>query len=560
MASEERTNYSFLSVATSLTLMVGCGLLTGFSLNNNTKYHKPAIVADTAQRLNVLWLVTEDISPYIAAYGDSTAKTPNLDRLAHEGVRYTNVFDVSGVCAPSRSALITGMYPTCLGTDNMRTQDYFPQLGIPKYSVVLPPFVKMFSQIMREHGYYTTNNNKDDYQFRGLKAGWDQDDNQATWKNRPDNKPFFSVFNFFVTHESQIWVRKNDSMLVDPLKVKLPPYYPEDPIIGRDVARMYSNIVLMDRLVGQKLKELEDAGLLDKTIIVWYSDNGGPLPRGKREIYDSGLRVPMLIRFPNAKSAGTTDSQLISFVDMAPTVLSWAKIKIPDYMQGQAFSGGQKAKPRKYIYAARDRMDECYDMVRAVGDGRFKYIKNYRPELPYIQNISYRRQMDLMNQLIKLNEDGKLDSIQNLWFRKTKPAEEFYNTKADPYELHDLANDPRYSTKKRELKAVLENWMKNMNDKGFIPEKKFVESMWPRMIQPSTAQPDFTMQRGKIHITCSTIGNAISWQLVENGKNPDKNGWQIYTHPVTLLAHKDLYAMAERIGYKPSNIVKFNTK
>lgn len=538
-------------------IVSGSVLLFSFCCKNKSAITNRNKLADT-QRLNILWLVTEDISPYLASYGDSTAKTPNLDWLAHQGVRYTNVFDVSGVCAPSRSALITGMYPTYLGTDNMRTQAAFPEAGIPKYSVVLPPQVKMFSQLMREGGYYCTNNDKEDYQFKGLKAGWDQNDRRATWKNRPANKPFFAVFNFNVTHESQVWVKKNDPMLVDPAKVKLPPYYPETPLIRRDMARMYSNIVEMDKLVGIKLKELEDAGLLDKTIIVWYSDNGGPLPRGKREVYDSGLRVPMLIRFPKGKFAGTVDNQLISFVDFAPTALSLANIKIPAYMQGQAFAGPQKAAvPRKYIYAARDRMDANYDMVRAVGDGRYKYLKNYHPELPYIQNIKYRMSMDLMKELLRMNAEGKLNDIQKLWFRKTKPADEFYDTKTDPYEFNNLSGNPKYAAKEKELKSKLAEWMKMTSDKGFIPEKKWIESMWPGLVEPTTLPPVFKTQQNGISISSATAGNSISWQLVAKGQKPADKSWQIYTSPVTIGADKDLYAIAERIGYQQSAVVKY---
>ncbi len=349
-----RNKYLFVTL---IILLCGPGIkLVAQHVNNKTAK------SVSPQKPNILWLVAEDISPYLACYGDSTAKTPNLDRLAREGVRFTNVYHVAGVCAPSRSALITGMYPTYLGTDNMRTQNAFPTIGIPKYSVVTPPEVKMFSELMRRGGYYCTNNAKEDYQFEALRAGWDQSDGTAHYKNRPPGKPFFAVFNFMVTHESRVWTKKNDPLLVDPAKVKLPPYYPESPIIRRDVARMYSNIMEMDKQVGVMLKELEGYGLLDSTIIVWYSDNGGPLPKGKREITNSGLKVPMLIRYPHKEHAGTVDDQLISGVDFAATTLSLAGIKIPDYMQGWAFLGPQKAAPRKYIFGARDRMDANYDM------------------------------------------------------------------------------------------------------------------------------------------------------------------------------------------------------
>lgn len=533
-------------------------VFTGFSAINKPGDLFTYPQNDSANKPNILWLVTEDISPYLACYGDSTATTPNLDRLAREGVRYTNVFDVSGVCAPSRSALITGMYPTSIGTDNMRTQAAFPTIGIPKYSVVLPPEVKMFSELMRKGGYYCTNNGKEDYQFEGLRAGWDENSNDAHWRNRPKGKPFFSVFNFMVTHESKIWAKKNDPLLVDPAKVKLPPYYPESPVIRKDMARMYSNIMEMDKQVGTMLKQLEDDGLLEKTIIVFYSDNGGPVPRGKREVYDAGLHVPMLIRFPGKKDAGTTDDRLISFVDFAPTTLSLAGLPVPKYMQGQPFLGTQKANPRKYIFAARDRMDSEYDMVRAVRDNRYKYIKNFQPEKPFIQNIVYRQQMDLMNELVRLNKEGKLNEVQKLWFRKTKPAEELYDTQNDPYELNDLASDPKYTSKLKELRSELERWMKLTNDKGFIPEKQWIESMWPGMVQPVTTNPVFTLNKGKVEITSATKGASLSWQITNKGQKPDEKAWQIYNEPVLITADQTLYAMAERIGYKSSKILDFS--
>lgn len=520
------------------------------------KSYSQAYAKNNNKKPDILWLVTEDISPYLASYGDSTASTPNLDRLAKEGIRFTHLYDVSGVCAPSRSALITGMYPTYLGTDNMRTQNAFPEIGIPKYSVVLPLEVKMFSELMRRGGYYCTNNAKEDYQFEGLKAGWDDNNNKAHYKNRPEGKPFFSVFNFNETHESQIWARKNKPMLVDPAKIKLRPYYPESPVIRKDVARMYSNIMEMDREVGKMLKELEDYGLLDNTIIVWYSDNGGPLPHAKREVTDEGLRVPMLIRFPHKQFAGTVNDELISFVDFAPTMLSLAGIKIPNYIQGRAFLGAQKKAAPKYIYAARDRMDANYDMVRAVGDGRFKYYRNFQPEKPYIQNITYRLQMDLMNELIKMNEEGKLNDVQKLWFRKTKPLEELYDTKNDPYEFNNLAADTKYADKLSELKTALASWMKMTNDKGFIPEKEFIEKQWPGMKEPVTNDPMFDVHNKNVSISCTTEGNSISFQILPKGQTPVQNKWQIYTKPVTISNNQELYAMAERIGYKQSAVKK----
>ena len=525
-----------------------------------TACKEPAVTtagAASKERPNILWLVTEDISPYLAAYGDSTAFTPNLNRLAKEGIVFTRCFDVSGVCAPSRSSLITGMYPSGIGTDNMRTGQVFTKTGLPAYSVVLPPEIKMFSQLMREGGYYCTNNDKQDYQFKGLTAGWDESSKTAHWRNRPAGKPFFSVFNFGVTHESQIWAKKKDTLLVDPAKVPLPPYYPESPVIRRDVARMYSNIMEMDKQVGKLLDQLEEDGLLDKTIIVFYSDNGGPLPRGKREIYESGIHVPLMIRFPNKKYAGTINDELVSFVDFASTMLSLAGLPVPAYMQGRPFLGAQKSiAPRKYVFAARDRMDSEYDMVRAVRDKRYEYIRNFHPELPYIQEIEYRKQMDLMQELLRFEKEGKLNAVQQLWFRKSKPVEELYDTKSDPFELRNLAGDSSFGAKLNELRFALDQWMRYTEDKGFISEKDLLESMWPGMNQPVTARPLF-IQNGTVSIRCSTPGSAISWQMLDTGQKINEHGWQLYQHPLTVPFGKRLMAISERIGYKTSDIEEF---
>lgn len=525
------------------------------------QHSKNQATANTQQneRPNIVWLIAEDISPFLSCYGDSTALTPNIDRLAREGVKFTQVYDVSGVCAPSRSALITGMYPTCIGTHNMRTPEHFPNLSFPPYSVVLPPEVKMFSELMRREGYYCTNNEKEDYQFNTPRSGWNESSKNAHWRNRQPGQPFFSIFTFMVTHESMIWLKKKDSLLVNPEKVPLPPYYPESPVIRKDVARMYSNIMEMDKQVGKLLQQLEQDGLLDNTIVIFFADNGGPLPRGKREVYNTGLKVPLIVRFPHKQYAGTTNNELVSFVDFAPTMLSLAQISIPSYMQGQAFLGTQKAKtPRQYIFAARDRMGPSYDMVRTVGDGRYKYFRNFQPEKPYIQYIPFRLQMELMKELLKFEKENKLNEVQKLWFRKTKPEEELYDTQNDPFELHNLADKPEYNEKKKELRAQLYQWMRQTTDKGFIPEKEWVEMLWPNMKQPVTEPPVFTVHKNKtVALSCPTAGASISYQLLSKNDSPQENKWQVYVHPIAVGKNEVLYAAADRIGYKGSNVQQY---
>ncbi len=351
---------------------------------------------------NILWLVAEDLSPVIAPFGDSTIVTPHLSRLAKEGVRYTNVYSICGVCSPSRSALATGMYPTRIGSHHMQIgnippamknnpaimnfiRQYMPE-GLDPYEVVPPPYVKMHSEYLRELGYYCTNNEKEDYQFAPSPFSWDESSATAHWRNRGEDQPFFSVFNFMITHESRIWMKAEDSLWVDAdLEVPIPSYLPETEKAKRDIRRMYSNVAEMDHRVGELLRELEEDGELENTIIFWYSDHGGPLPRQKRLLYDSGLKVPMIIRFPGSEDAGSIDNQMISFIDFLPTLLSLAGIEAPEYLDGRAFLGKFRAEDdRHYIHAAADRFDEHADMIRAVRNERYKYLRNFYPQKGYL--------------------------------------------------------------------------------------------------------------------------------------------------------------------------------
>ncbi|MCB0688969.1 MAG: sulfatase, partial [Saprospiraceae bacterium] len=381
----------------------------------------------TEDRPNILWLVTEDMGPYLEAFGDSTIATPNLSRLAREGVIYPHLYSPSGVCAPSRAAIATGLYPSSFGANHMRTSSYTEVTGLPPYEAIPPPDVKMMSEILRMNGYYCTNNSKEDYQFKAPVTAWDENSNFAHWRNRAPGQPFFSVFNFTVTHESGLfepygfrkmemrhyhegdttfprssWMERTTEeetpvLVPKNLNFKIPPYLPETEIVKRDMWKVYNNIAEMDREVGAVLGQLANDGLLENTIIFFYADHGGPLPHQKRLIYDSGLNAPMIIRFPNMTNAGKKDDQLISFIDFAPTVFSLVGIKPPAYLQGQAFLGPYQSEvPRTYIHAAADRFDGFTDAIRAVRDKQFKYIRNYRPEQAYYLPITYREQIPTM--------------------------------------------------------------------------------------------------------------------------------------------------------------------
>jgi N-sulfoglucosamine sulfohydrolase len=549
------SNLSSLSIVPgiiALTLLVTLFLAT-CSYKQQPEFH----IEDLGFRPNILWITCEDIGPALGCYGDSVANTPNLDKLAQEGIMFTNAFSVAGVCAPSRHALITGMYPTSTGGHHMRTIDNLIE-DIPDYGVVLPPEVRCFSEILRTAGYYCTNNQKTDYQFYAPVTAWDECDFDAHWRKRPAGKPFFSVINLMTTHESRIWTQSWEPLLVDEKKVVIPPYFPEHPTVRRDIARKYSNIAEMDRQVEIILEQLKADGLLDSTIIFFYSDNGGMLPREKRELYDTGLRIPLIIRFPGKALAGTITDELVSFVDFAPTVLSLAGVKIPSYMQGQAFLGLWKSKePRKYIYGARDRMDTEYDMVRAVRDNRFKYIRNYHPELPFVQNIEYRKQIPMMQVLYEYDEKGLYNDVQKLWWRKTKPVEELYDTREDPWELNDLAEKSEYADKLEEMRNALADWQNTYGDKGFIPEKIMVKEMWGGEIQPVTQPVEFNLDGNLLTINCKTNGSSIAWRYKGKG-DPDQ--WFLYTGPVILSEPVTIEALANRIGYADSEIRYFKNE
>ncbi|MFK7844502.1 MAG: sulfatase [Rhodothermales bacterium] len=511
---------------------------------------------------NIVWIVAEDLGPYLPSFGDSTIETPNLSRLAAEGVRYTHVFSPSGVCAPSRAALATGMYQNSIGAHHMRNGGnplYLPAEVTP-YEAMPPAGVKMHSEYMRRLGYYATNNSKEDYQFKKTVTGWDESSREAHWKNRPDaDQPFFAIFNIGVTHESQIWSRADDSLWVDSkLEVPIPPYYPNTEVVRNDIRRMYSNIKMMDAQVGELLKELEDAGELENTIIFWYTDHGGPLPRMKRLLYDSGMRVPMIIRFPNQWRAGEVDDQLVSFIDFKPTIMSLVGIEPPAYLkgQGQAFLGPYKANaPRSYVHGAGDRFDAQYDHIRAVRDQRFKYLRNYNPDQGYYLAVKYREQMAIMQELLKMRDAGTLNDVQMQWFRPAKPIEELFDTKEDPHEINNLASDPAYVEKLAELRAEHDRWIVEIDDKGLMTESDYIDSIWENRTQPVMSIPVARKEGRTVELSVATEGASIGYQVVRKGEEAG-SVWQVYTGPVEVRRGRELLAISDRIGYKVSEVLR----
>lgn len=463
-------------------------------------------------RPNILWLSSEDTSPTLGCYGDRHAVTPVLDKLAGQGTRYTHAYTNAGVCAPSRSGIITGMYPSTLGSQHMRCK------------AVLPPGIRAFPAFLRDAGYFCTNNAKTDYNFDVPRDAWDEVSRTAHWKKRKPGQPFFAVFNYEVSHESRLVLRgaeheKNVSALKtwerrDPAGLDLPPYHADTPETRRDWANYYEVVTAMDYQVGARLKELESAGLLEDTIVCYWGDHGVGLPRAKRWLYESGTHVPLIVRIPEKfrvggqGKPGTIDAQLVAMIDLAPTMLNLAGVALPPQFQGRAFLGSNLTKPRQFIYGARDRMDERYDIIRSVRDRRYRYIRNYEASKPYYQHMATPEAGPAMKELRRMHAAGKLSPEAGLFMADHKPEEELYDVAADPHEVHDLAADPAHVNTLRRLREAHLEWMQQTRDTGLIVEPELEirekqygsryailrapgnENLLDRLLHPSASDPD----------------------------------------------------------------------
>ena len=421
---------------------------------------------------NILWLVSEDNSPMLGCYGDEFATTPNLDAMASDGFLYTHAYSSAPVSAPTRNTIITGVYANSGGNQHMRS-NYSKSEKIATYP-----------ELLRQAGYYCTNNAKTDYNTSSIdpKRIWDESSNKAHYKNRAPGQPFFAIFNTAITHESSIHRSiPNDELRHSPDKVKLPPYHPDTPEMRHDWAQYYDKNEDMDSWIGEKLQELEDAGLADNTIVFYYGDHGGVLARSKRYLYETGTRVPFIVRIPKkykhlfpAEKTGSKINRIISFVDLAPTLLSIVGQPIPSYMQGDAFLGKQKTNDPQYAYMFRGRMDERYDMSRAVRDTKFRYIRNYVPYRIYGQHLEYLWRAPSIRSWEEAYLNGHCNKVQSA-FWETKPVEELYDTENDPWEVNNLAENSDYNDVLKRMRAANRNWVEKIKDTGFIPEADFAE-------------------------------------------------------------------------------------
>jgi arylsulfatase A-like enzyme len=416
------------------------------------------------ERPNILWLTAEDHGPHLGAYGDAFATTPHLDAFAEQGLLYRRCWSNAPVCAPARTVIITGVHATSLGAHHMRSL------------VAMPDNMRLFPQFLREAGYYCTNNAKKDYNVVEPDGVWDELSGRAHWQNRAPGQPFFAVFNDTGTHESRIR-DPHYRPRHDPARVPLPAYHPDTPEVRRDWAEYYDRLEDMDARVGERLRELEDAGLADDTIVFFYSDHGAGLPRHKRSPYDSGLRVPLIVHVPDKwrhlapedYAPGAFSERLVSFVDLAPTALNLAGVSVPDYMQGNTFLGADIAAPNAYLFGYRGRMDERYDLMRSITDGRYVYLRHYWPHRVEGQYLDYMFQTPTTQVWHEMFEAGLLDDVQS-HFWSQKPIEALYDLENDPDEVVSLSNSPEHAEILSAMRDALRDTILRTRDAGFLPE------------------------------------------------------------------------------------------
>lgn len=518
---------------------VACTILTALPVQAMEKQND-----NNSERPNILMIVCEDISPYLGCYGDSVAVTPNLDRFAGQAILHTDMYTCVGVSSPSRYSLITGRYASADGANYMRSNYFMKDFG-----VVPPEGVKCYTEFLRMNGYYCTNNAKTDYQFPAPDAAWDEQGVKAHWRNAPEDRPFFSIFNLNVTHESFIWKNTGNPLAVQSDMIKPAPYHQDTETARHDYAVMYSNIKKMDCEFQGLLDELERSGRSKNTIVIFYSDNGGPLPRGKREIKDSGTNVPFIIRFPDGHGAGSVNRDLNMFVDIPATVLSLAGIRPPAYMHGKAMYGKYKdIKKRKYVFGATDRFDEQVEKRGSIRTDRYLYIRNYMPGQSVYRPVAYRMSMPMMKEMTELYKADRLTDVQRLWFQTPAAVEELYDCQSDPHQVCNLAEDPAYAwILKKMRKAYHKEWILPFNSEWETEtEDYFIRKMWPEGRKPVCEAPELHEENG-----CLIADNDLSVYSVSYRRTGDKH-WQLYTTPIKLRKHENIEVKIERIGYEPT--------
>jgi uncharacterized sulfatase len=540
------------------------------------------------KRPNILWISTHDINPDLGCYagvwpGAEYAVTPNLDRLAAEGARFDAAFASAPVCAPARSAIMTGCFPTAIGTMHMRTK------------AVPPPEVRLVPEYFRAAGYYTTNNVFTDFQVEVPPTVFDECSPAAHWRNRPDpDQPFFAAFHGMATHESQIYLDEaafaaatahvGEADRHDPAAAPVPPYYPDTEVFRTAIARYADLITEMDAWVGGILAQLEEDGLAEDTIVVFWSDHGRGMPRAKRWPNEAGLREPLIVRWPGRIAPGTVGSDLVHTMDLAPTMLAAAGLPVPTHMHGVPFlreDGSVVESPNDYTYAGRDRMDEAEDTSRTVRDRRYRYIRHYHPDRSGMPHTHYPDHLAAWAELRRLHfEEAKqlaqgltpdqLTPLQRSLVAASRPAEELYDLAADPHETRNLAADPAHASTLARLRQALQAWQDRHGDLGLIPEKQLLAGWRPGGKAHAVAAPVVAVTRDGLAAECATAGASIAWTAdppaVPRERRPlervagipadDGRRWHLYTGPVHADAlpagAATVWFRAFRLGFEPS--------
>ena len=456
--------------------LVACGDKTGVIPPEES-------VTEALPRPNVLWIVSEDNSPWLGSYGDEVATTPRLDALAGEGIRYTRAYSNAPVCGPSRAALITGAYPIAFGTEHMRS------------NYKTPEEIRFYPEYLREAGYYTSNNYKKDYNTVDRPQAWDESSRKATYRNRADGQPFFHIDNLHITHESSLH-KGSTATNHDPASVQLAPNHPDTPEARNDYAVYYDRLEDLDNQVGEILDQLEADGLTDSTIVFYYADHGGAVAGTKRFLTEGGLHVPMMIRVPEQyrhlvayEPIGTVDRP-VSFVDLPPTLLRIAGIEPPVHMVGTSVL---QESENRYVFAYGGRFDERRNLVRSVSDGQYRYTRNYLPHRPYGRRLEFLWRAPLMQSWVSEYEAGHLNAAQSAFF-EARETEELYDIQQDPHGLVNLVEQSEFSGKLEELSGALTAWQLEQRDAGLVPEAILIELDQQGVIRDYTVSANYPVK------------------------------------------------------------------
>ncbi|SHJ85138.1 Sulfatase [Maribacter aquivivus] len=438
------------------------------------------------EKPNIVWIVSEDNSKhYMKLFDENGVPTPNIEKLAEKGVQFNRAFSNAAVCSAARSSIITGVFGPKLATHYHRSEQ----------KISLPKNIKMFPEYLRDAGYYTTNNAKEDYNIIKNDNVWDDSSNKASWRNRKNGQPFFHVYNIGTTHEGQLHFSEMDINSIktetDVETVFVQPNHPQTKIFKYTNAFYRDLIVKMDGQVGELISQLKNDHLLENTVIFYYGDHGGVLPNSKGYLKETGLHVPLVVyvpkKFKNLSpfSAGTSTNTFVSFIDFSATVLHLAGINIPKTIDGTPFLGANISKStlqNNETYGYADRFDEKYDMVRSLRIDNLKYIRNFQPFTVNALMNEYRYRQLAYKEWKNLFDNGKLNEIQSQFF-KPKTPEELYDVENDPYETINLANNPEYQKSLKQLRNNLNSWMTSMPDLSLYPENYIIDKAFNNPIE-----------------------------------------------------------------------------